>query len=245
MINKYLIVCTFRSGSTILATLMQEATQLEDLGEYVFNGASNDQSLMKYTCSPHSRDLLNYERARRERIQYLMNRGNWIARNPVVPGGTNKELIDLCANRIDTQLIFLYRRNIFNQYLSSLNTTYRSRLNRAPENRFYNNKAYRKFDTIDLPEDDLKQLAFATLQKIDTWRFLYEQYKTRCKLVCYEDHIETLKLDHVGITKDVIDRYYGKDKHLIKTPYICTNFKHDNIQNYVDFFESYKYITDL
>ena len=245
MIDKYLIVCTFRSGSTILATLMQEATQLEDLGEYVFNGPGKVQSLMGYTLTPDSGDLVKYEKFRKERIKYLKHRGNWIVRNPVVAGGTNKELIDFCANRVDTQLIFLYRRSMIDQYISDVNNAYRSMLNRAPKNKFYNNEAPHKFDTIDLPGARLKEWAFSTLQKVDTWRMLYEQYKTRCKLVCYEDHIETLKLDHVGITKEVIDRYYSKDQHLIKTPHICTNFKHDNFQNYVDFFESYKYITDL
>jgi len=245
MYSKHLIVCTFRSGSTIVATLLEQATGIEDLGEYVFNGPNKVVSLMKYTYTPYSKDLLEFERLRKERIEYLKHKESWIARNPVVAGGTNKELIDFCVDREDTQLIFVYRRNMINQYLSDVNNAYRSFLNKGPKNKFYNNEAVEKIESIDIPQTKLKDWAFSTLQKVETWRFLYEQYKDKCKLVCYEDHIETLKLDHVGITQDVVRNYYNKEQHLVKTPHICKNFKHDNIQNYVDFFESYKYITDL
>lgn len=246
MFDKYLIVCTFRSGSTILATLLQEATGLEDLGEYVFNGKDKVTSLMKYTMTPFSKDLLEFEKVRKERIEYLKSTNGWIVRNPVVAGSTNKELIDFCADREDTKLIFLYRRNMIDQYLSDVNTAYRSMINRGrPKNKFYNNEEFEKFESIDLPAAKLKEWAIGTLTKVEAWRALYEQYKAKCQLVCYEDHIEPLELRHIGITESVVNRYYSKQQHLVKTPYNCTNFKHDSFQNYVDFFDSYKYITDI
>jgi len=259
--KRYLIVCTFRTGSTVLADLLEQATGYQNLGECLITSSLSGRpnliqtnnrlvydfrdNLIRYAGSNLSTDLIRMAEEQERRIQIVKQQSNWIIKNPIIQILYNKQFIEYCCNDPETQVIFLYRKDIAEQFKSEINNAYRNVLRKKPQNNFTASSEIIKYDTLGYTDAEMKRAATASIQRLEIFKLLYQLYGSKGMLLSYEDHIKPLNLQCLGITKDVVQQYKESSDSLIPTPFNTTNLREGNWETYINILQKVSYLTNF
>ena len=221
---KYVVVTTFRTGSTLLCDVISKEKNVTNHGEFFYNKI-NDHLIAQSNLPVLTKEY-------QSRIAYLRASNNWVTKIITTPLFSGREIIDSSCTPI-----FLYRKNIVEQFKSEINMAYRYMLLGAPRSTFTKDTPPIEYDIIDVPPKNINNGVLAFVRKLEVWYLLYNIYKDRAITLSYEDNIKNFDLTKLGITNNSSDQ--------IQTPYNCTNLKDNDWQYYVDFLSNYKYYTDI
>lgn len=259
--KKYLIVCTFRTGSTVLADLLEHSTGYANLGECLVTSSLSGrpnlvqtnnrlvyefrENLIRYAGSGSSTDLIKMVEEQERRIQIVKQQSNWIIKNPIIQILYNKQFIEYCCEDPDTQVIFLYRKNIVEQFKSEINNAFRNVLRGRPQNNFTANSEVIDYDSINYTDSQMKGAVTATIQRLEIFKLLHQLYGDKGILISYEDNIKPLNLQCLGISNSTIQDYRKNSNSLIPTPFNTTNLKEGSWETYINILQKVKYLTEF
>lgn len=235
MKTKYLIICTYRTGSTLLCDLIHRQYGLTNYNEYLtsFDNKSRPSILETGKLS----DLETFTAETNKRVNFLNQSDNWIVKIPAVnPSYFYMEFIQQCKKDPAVEIIFLYRKDIVAQLLSSFNASYRRILLQHPSNVFTKDTIVPTYNKIELNEHTIHGILLALSRRLVMWRMMYDLYGEGCKLLSYEDNILNFDLKCLGIEQNASD--------FIKTPH-SASLSQDIWYRSVDFINQYKYTVDI
>lgn len=226
-----LILYTPRTGSTILGEMLSfSAGGLnlnEGLVDSVFNGPESLynrelltnpnlsiflKSLRRHPGTDMTGSPIAYHSDKQERINILKNIDNWTIKEVTDPQFTNIDFIRYCCDLENVNVYMTFRRNIADQFLSYINMVVRGQS-------MFTNKT--KVNSAIMPHLDERLLIGKTrffMNNLIYWRLIYEMFKTKVTLVCYEDIIKPMNFTSIGIDDSVVKTYNMRDTHIIPTP---------------------------
>lgn len=167
-------------------------------------------------------NTINYLADLDVRCNKLLNTDNWVAKLTTVTAATAlTPFIDQLLKDGNTTIWLPYRKDIYKQFMSFVNAGYRQNvLMERPGGFVYKNSdtKYSRYTEIDTtPQRVCGQLK--TMVTLTThWRHIYDVYKDKVNLVCYEDHIVTNDLTKFGIAKESVSEYNARNDRMIPTP---------------------------
>lgn len=240
-----LILFTNRSGSTVLADVLSYAHNTLNLGEglhsmirpYNFNYAAHKKSELYRIMSTRNMALqhnnvrtrgsnfIGFFEEKKERMEMLKHTNErWTVKET-----TDKLLIDVnfveycCQSGINVYMT--HRRDIVGQFVSKINARYRAEIahHKSPHFIFTNRDPYSSYDQMVIPFHWLYMYTNVFLEQLMMWRIMYEKFKPYIKIVSFEDHVKAMNFEHIGISKEVIEKYKSEAQHLVPTPANVTN----------------------
>ena len=235
MKTKYLVICTYRTGSTLLCDLIRRRYGFTNYNEYL-SLIDNTKSLFSLE-SGRLTDLQLFTTEIKTRIDVLTQSNNWVTKLPIVNASyLNLEFIKQCKADLNTEIIFLYRKDIAAQLLSALNATHRGNMLGRPSNTFTQHTYIPHYDKIELSEKSIHEITLNLSRRLVLWRMIYDLHGHGCKLLSYEDNILNFNLESIGIENNMSD--------YIKTPHNIP-VSSDIWNKCVDFINQYKYTVDI
>jgi len=243
-----LILYTNRSGSTVLQDIISYAEGSVNLGEglhsilrtYNYNSETNKQNELyaefskeslsgnHYNQKTKGADYINFFNSRRQRADILKTTTyTWVAKDNLEKKSLDIPFIDYCFDN-GINIYMTHRRDVVSQFISKINARYRSEIANNGNFIFTNNTPVTHYDTIDIPFTWLNMYTNVFLEQLMMWRIMYERYKSKIKLVSYEDSIAPMNFTSIGISNETVASYLNESEHLVPTP---NNIRNVNVQN--------------
>ncbi|MDC3266357.1 hypothetical protein OAU13_00360 [bacterium] len=238
-----LILYTARTGSTILAEILSASSGGINLNEGIVDGCDKldvfRPSLQQYIIPEivdHGQyNFKRYHAEKQKRIDFLKSINNWTIKETCLAFFTNMEFVEYCCNNDNVNVYMIYRKDIVAQYRSFVNMSKRKSI-------------YTVNDRDALPgivSDQTilgKTPVFAST--LMYWRLLYEMFKSKVTLVCYEEVIRPMDFSSLGIDKSVVDNYNLRDNHIIPTPFEYVDRTDDKWLSAVNAVSGLRWITN-
>lgn len=257
--NKFVVVSTVRTGSTLLTHLLTEQYNCHNFGEdWKVKSADlpkdtyNKSIKLFYSkVAPGSLEkLFEAGEEQKKRLEIILNEteGSWVLKLVAGFASGNHNFISRCIADPNVKVIFTHRRDIVKQFTSMINAYYRRDVLKYDGGgwEFKNNTVHQPYSRIDFSENQLVNQAMIFCKRLIEWRAVFEIYKNNITVISYEDNIVPLKLDSLGITNETIEKYNTRDDHIVPTPHNVTNFLHsDTWDQCVKFIESHKHFVDI
>jgi hypothetical protein len=227
-----LILYTPRTGSTFFSEIISVSSGCINLSEGLvdscvspFNSNQLDStnqwdafkpSLQQYIFNEVIQNgrynFVPYHKEKQKRIDILKSRDNWTIKETCSTFLTNIDFIQYCCNSTNVNVYMMYRRDVISQFRSLMNMSKRKsvytsdEVNIAPPNE---------------PVSDETILGKTPMfaASLVYWRMLYERFRSKVTLVCYEDVIKPMNFSSLGISDDVVKTYNMRYNHLIPTPF--------------------------
>lgn len=150
---------------------------------------------------------------------------------------TNVDFVDYCCNSKDINVYMVYRKDIVSQFRSFVNMSGKLKPIYTTADRGLQRSSVVSDNTIaaKLP---------VLVESLVYWRLLYERFKDKVTLVCYEDVIKPMDFSQVGIEKDVVNNYNMRDNHIIPTPFEYVDRTDDKWMSAINTMSGLKWITN-
>jgi len=243
-----LILYTNRSGSTVLQDIISYAEGCVNLGEglhslarsYNYNSETNKQtklyteffkeniSAKHYNVKTKGADYIDFFQSKKQRINLLKSTtDSWVVKDNLEKKSLDVSFIDYCYDS-GVNVYITHRRDVVSQFISKINARYRSEIANNGDFIFTNNTPVAHYDTIDVSFVWLNMYTNVFLEQLMMWRIMYERYKSKIKLVSYEDCIAPMNFTSIGISNDTVVSYLKESQHLVPTPNNITNVKVQN-----------------
>lgn len=236
--TRHLVMFTPRTGSSFLSEVIAHQYGFHQYGEswhMPWHGKYrliNDISMLAqqaYFTNSFS-NTINFLAELDNRCDHLTNTENWVAKASVALGEKIRPFIDRLIASGNTTIWLPYRKDIHKQFLSHINAVYR--INVLKERGFIhrnNERTYSKYTEINMSAEDVISKLKIMIMLLSCWRNMYDAYKDKVILVCYEDHIITNDLSKFGIDNESIRTYNAGKLSLVPTPHNACKFTDDTI----------------
>jgi len=237
--TRHLVMFTPRTGSTFLSEVIAHQYGFHQYGEswhMPWHGKYkliNDISMLaqrEYFIDSFS-NTIDFLTELDNRCDHLTNTENWVAKASVAFGVKIRPFIDHLIASGNTTIWLPYRKDIHKQFLSHINAIYRIKV--LKETGFIHRKIgrhpYSKYTEINMSAEDVISKLKIMIMLLSCWRNVYDAYKDKVTLVCYEDHIITNDLSKFGIDNESIKTYNAGKLSLMPTPHNAYKFTDDTI----------------
>ena len=241
-----LVIYTPRTGSTVLTEILSVSGNCTNYNEGIVDcceGVDVDlfkeplhKLIARYVILNERHDFKPYHSEKQKRIDYLKRSNGWSIKETSTPFLTNNDFVKYCCNSENVNVYMVYRRDLTAQLISFFNMVgrnkaiYTNNSDSTPERKIDDKIIYNKTNTL--------------IQCLVYWRLLYELYKDKVTLVCYEDVIKPMDFTSLGIEKTVVERYNMMDNHMIPTPYNDFDQSNPKWLSVVDTIKSVEWITN-
>lgn len=237
-----LILFTNRSGSTVLCDLLAYANDTVNLGEglhslvrdYNYNSEKNKDTYLykafkSYNITSSHHNAVTRGSNHIEFFKDKQRRIDMLRKTPLqwtVKENTEKQLMDInfidyCCKSKFVNVYMTHRANIIDQFVSFINARYRAEIARHKGSHFIftNNDEYQSYDNMSIQFNWLHMYTNVFIEQLMMWRLIYDKFKPHVRVVSYESHTKPMNFEHIGISKDVVEKYKQETNHLIPTPH--------------------------
>lgn len=236
-----LVLFTNRSGSTVLADILAYNDKSINLGEglhsiardYNYNAEGNrDTDLYKmffnesmtrrfHSMETRGSDHIGFFKAKQKRIQVLENTDHqWTVKENLEKLTIDWRFIhNSAADGVNVYLT--HRRDVVAQFISKINARYRLEIAKQQGDSqfiYTNHSSYEEYDEMIINFRWLHMYVNVFLEQLMLWRIVYETCPD-ITVVSYEDIIEPMDFESMGISKSTVSKYKSEQQHLIPTPF--------------------------
>ena len=240
-----IVLFTNRSGSTLLADILAYNDGSINLGEglhsmardYNYNKAGNRETALykkfsegSLTVNHHNvrtrgSDHIGFFIAKQQRIDLLKNtKEQWTVKENLEKLTIDWKFIRHSAdNGINVYLS--HRRDVVAQFISKINARYRLEVARQKNGSpfiFTNNSTFEHYDEMKINFNWLHMYVNVFLEQLMMWRVVYETFPN-INVVSYEDVIQPMNFESLGISNATTEKYKTLTQHLIPTPFNTKN----------------------
>lgn len=244
----HLVIAASRSGGTLLTDILSYTHNTLNLGEclhsltrqYNHNNhlIVNDDHLKdlalsnlsdkyyNYNIKTRNVDYMGFFQGKQERINRVKGLSSpWTIKEQTERQTLDLDFIDYCCDNADVYIT--HRKDITSQYVSFLNAKYKSEILKYPDPAFIytNNDSFVRPNEMKVGFSWLHMYTNVFICQLLAWRSLYDRYKSKAKIVSYEDNIKPMDFQSIGIEPSIIEKYKNEKQHLVPTPYNIRNVK--------------------